>query len=290
MSFFGKLLIVFQVILSFCFMTFAGAVYTAQLNWKAKAEAASAQAETERSNFNRDKTQWEATRSAMQNEMEKLTSRAKTAEASLSDTNTRLTALQTRLTDEKTLKVSAVAESDLSKQAAASRREEAYRQRSINEKLHETQQDLIEKLRLSEDDRFALVKQMEEMERKHLAALEEIAAYKQLVAARGWVKDIGDFAKSQAPPPEVRGYVTGSRAANNRGTETLVEISLGERDGLVPGHQLYVYRPSPRNDNRGMYLGKIRLVSVTPDKAVGTVIERAKNGIIEKDDHVTTQL
>jgi hypothetical protein len=128
------------------------------------------------------------------------------------------------------------------------------------------------------------------MKRKHLAALEEIAAYKQLAAAHGYVKDIREFVKSQAPPPEVRGYVTGTKSANDRGTETLVEISLGERDGLVPGHELQVYRPAARNNGRGMYLGKIRLVNVTPDRSVGLVVQRAKNGIIEKDDHVTTQL
>lgn len=290
MSFFGKLLIVFQVVLSFCFMIFAGAVYTAQLNWKAKAETASQDLERARTELTTEKNQWSAERSQLQNKMEELESEAKTALADLSDTNARLAAMETQLRGEQTAKISALDESTLAKQEAEARREEAYRQREVNEKQHETQQELIAKLRAAEDRIFAMLKEREDLERKHLAALEEIATWKQIASVNGWNKDISEFARSLAPPPVVRGFVTGTRAANDRGTETLVQISLGERDGLVAGHELHVYRPSSRNNNRGMYLGKIRLVSVTPDTAVGRVITRAKNGIIEKDDHVTTQL
>ena len=290
MSFFGKLLIVFQVILSFCFMTFAGAVYTAQLNWKAKADSLSKQADDARAAFDLEKTQLSAKLSAMENEKSKYESEAKTAKADLDDINAQLTAMQTQLRDEQTLKVAASEATTLAQTEAGDRREEAYDLRKVNEKQHETQQELIAKLRAAEDEIFALKKERESLERKHLSALEEIAAYKQLAAANNFVKDIREFAKSQAPPPEVRGYVTGTRSANDRGTETLVEISLGERDGLVAGHELEVYRPATRNNGRGMYLGKIRLVNVTPDRSVGRVVQRAKNGIIEKDDHVTTQL
>ena len=290
MSFFGKLLIVFQVVLSFCFMAFAGAVYTAQLNWKSKAEASSKQVEDARSQANVEKTQLNATISELQNQKAALESRAVTAETDLADTNTRLVQLETQMRDEQTKKTAAVELSTLAQREAEARKEEAYLQRDVNEKQHETQEELIAKLRAAEDKIFEMTKEREDLERKHLAALEEIATWKQIASKNNWVKDISAFAKSQAPPPEVRGYVTGTRSANDRGTETLVEISLGERDGLVPGHELQVYRPAARNNGRGMYLGKIRLVNVTPDRAVGMVVQRAKNGIIEKDDHVTTQL
>jgi len=290
MSFFGKLLIVFQLILSFCFMIFAGAVYTAQLNWKAKADSFSTQVDQARAELQLASTEWQAERSALQNQIADFESRAVTAETDLADTNTRLAQLQTQLRQEQTLKVAEAENTTLAQRESEARREEAYRQRNVNEKQHETQQELIAKLRAAEDQIFAMNKEREFLERKHLTALEEIATWKLVAARNNWVKDISEYAKSQAPPPEVRGYVTGTRSANDRGTETLVEISLGERDGLVAGHELQVYRPASRNNGLGMYLGKIRLVNVTPDRAVGLVVQRAKNGIIEKDDHVTTQL
>ena len=40
MTFVGKILVVFQLVLSICFMAFAGAVFTAQTNWKVKADTA----------------------------------------------------------------------------------------------------------------------------------------------------------------------------------------------------------------------------------------------------------
>jgi len=66
---------------------------------------------------------------------------------------------------------------------------------------------------------------------------------------------------------------------------------LGSDDGLSKGHQLFVYRfGTIENGNRPKYLGKIELVYVDPDKAVGTVIDAAKNGVIEKGDHVNSKL
>ena len=38
------------------------------------------------------------------------------------------------------------------------------------------------------------------------------------------------------------------------------------------------------------YLGEIRLKLVTADRAVGVVVDRAKNGVIEREDYVTTKL
>ena len=92
----------------------------------------------------------------------------------------------------------------------------------------------------------------------------------------------------QQPPPVVEGVVMDARKSARQGTE-FVEISLGSDDGLAKGHSLFVYRGANGGD-RGKYLGKIEIVYVTPDKAVGTVVERAKNGVIQKGDNVTSKL
>jgi hypothetical protein len=46
-----------------------------------------------------------------------------------------------------------------------------------------------------------------------------------------------------------------------------VEITIGSDDGLVPGHELYLFRTTPRPE----YLGKITIISVDPDQSVGRV-------------------
>ena len=66
----------------------------------------------------------------------------------------------------------------------------------------------------------------------------------------------------------------------------MVEISLGSDDGLARGHSLSIYR----TDGKGKDLGEIRMINITPDTAVGLIIDREKTGIIKKGDNVTTKL
>ncbi len=97
------------------------------------------------------------------------------------------------------------------------------------------------------------------------------------------------YVSEQTPPPLVVGKVLETKH-NPRNGQDLVRISIGSDDGLLKGHKVYVYRVAQGEGSRPTYLGQIRIDLVTPDQAVGTVIERAKNGVIEKGDNVTTKL
>ena len=290
MSFFGKLLIVFQVLFSFVFMAFAGAVYTAQVNWKTKHDNVNQQLSQKSQELNEQLTNWETERSALQNQIADVDGKYQTANADLQTAKNELQNLQDQYNRLSSIEKVFEAESELSKDEAKARLEDVYRQREVNRKQLETLKTMVSDLRDAKDEIFSMKKEMEAMGRKHMAALEEIATWKLIAKANNWVKDPKSFARAQAPPPVVKGYVLQAKDANDRGTERLVEISLGERDGLVEGHELFVFRPAELNEGRPMYLGSIRLVNVTPNRAVGTVVEKAKNGTISKDDHVTTQL
>jgi len=76
-------------------------------------------------------------------------------------------------------------------------------------------------------------------------------------------------------PPAVHGEV--DRVSQNR----RVELTIGSDDGLVVGHELFLWRQKPRPE----YLGKIRIISVDPDRAVGEVIGSTIQGkkIMEGD-------
>jgi hypothetical protein len=49
------------------------------------------------------------------------------------------------------------------------------------------------------------------------------------------------------------------------------------------GHELEVFRD-------GQYLGRVRVVSVKPDKAIAIVIKQFSRGIIQRGDRVATRL
>jgi len=63
----------------------------------------------------------------------------------------------------------------------------------------------------------------------------------------------------------------------------LLQISLGQDDGLRIGHQLDVYRGA-------LYLGRVQIRETQPSSAVCEVIPEYQKGQIRKDDNVITNL
>ena len=86
------------------------------------------------------------------------------------------------------------------------------------------------------------------------------------------------------PPAGLQGEVTQVDRLSGR-----VEISLGSDDGLVPGHELNVYRnPPPRSRGRAVSLGRMRILSLSPDQAVGEMIDGNAAGNVKEKDRVST--
>ena len=78
-------------------------------------------------------------------------------------------------------------------------------------------------------------------------------------------------------PPNVLGEVV------KVGDKELIEISIGDDDGILVGHKLDVYRDDA-------YLGKVIVVKTSPDRAVAEIIPEFKRGTIRKGDRVATKL
>lgn len=67
----------------------------------------------------------------------------------------------------------------------------------------------------------------------------------------------------------------------------LIEVSIGSDDGLMPGHTLEVYRDSASGS---MYLGRVEVTDVSPDKAVAKIIPEFQKGAMQRGDHVASRL
>ena len=68
----------------------------------------------------------------------------------------------------------------------------------------------------------------------------------------------------------------------------MLRYAAANRDGkkYERPDELDVFRTSAG----GKYLGRIKLVYVEGDRSVGAVIRKTKNGIIQREDNVTTKL
>ncbi|HAH47344.1 hypothetical protein [Gimesia sp.] len=290
MSFVGKVLVVVQVVLSVCFMGFAGAVFTAQNNWrneslKLKDNVASLQKSMNEleSEFNNEKTE-------MTKELNKAQSEAETAKAANEALLAQTKTLQTQLDTARVERDTSVAQAETTGEEAKFRRQESDRQRVVNKSLHDTVNELRAKIKGLEDTIFTQSIREKNLVAKHTKVVEELNYLNKIVANLGIDPQDPAIAGMQSPPPAVEGLIINTKKDKRNGTR-FVEVSLGSDDGLSKGHQLFVYRfGTEANGNRPKYLGKIELVYVDPDKAVGTVIDAAKNGVIEKGDHVNSKL
>lgn len=288
MSFLGKLLIGLQLFLSVVFLVFAGAVFSTQKNWKAAKESV----DSNYTKIDADKKQVEEAFAAYKTRMEidlkneqqraaDAEGRAKTLKDQVEVTDKELVAAKTNADEQTEL-------AKVSVEEARQRKEEALLQRGINNDLQKLLNEKQDRVKALEDVKFNLQVAEKALQDKHMKMLDVLALMQKIIAANGLSTDPQTVAGLQTPPPAVDGEVLETKRAGRSGSD-LVEISIGSDDGLAEGHKLSVYRPQSA-ERAAKFLGDIKLVYVTPDRSVGAVVLRAKNGVIERGDNVTSKL
>ncbi|HTN02386.1 hypothetical protein [Planctellipticum variicoloris] len=281
MTWVGKLLVVLHLVLSIMFMALAGAVFNAHTNWKKARDSAQTQYQQEQ-------------RKAQDLDRELQAARTEAAQkiAALEGQVTQLTGERTNLqaavtgleAESKQLKVALDAERNLAQNnstEAGERVRESQLLRAQNADLFKSRGEMVARIRDMEDKLFGQDVQIQQLNEKHEKTLRDNAKMREFLASNGLPTDTREMLVREQAAPIVRGLVNEVRKAE-KGNLEYVEISLGSNDGLVRGHRATLYRGD-------QFLGRIRLVSVERDRAVGTIEEKAKNAIIEKGDNVTTK-
>ncbi|MFO0917066.1 MAG: hypothetical protein U0872_01985 [Planctomycetaceae bacterium] len=282
MTFMGKVLIVLHLVLSIVFMAFAGAVFTAQANWRDRFQ------KTEKSLADLQRKQ-----SDLQTELEKEKTAFAAKEKELRDQVTTLTGEKAGLqaenaklaTDNKDLKTMFDAERDVARlntEEANERAKESTLQREKNSELYASRNEVIAELNQLRDKVFAMELQREEFERKYALLLKDSATMRAFLASKRLTTDPQQMTAVTQPPTDVRGVILDSHRPE-RGGEQMVEISVGSDDDLREGHRLTVFRGD-------QYLGVIQITKVSKDVAVGRVIDRMPNRTIKVGDNVSTKL
>lgn len=285
MTFVGKLLVVLQLVMSLCFMAMAGTVFTRQNAWNKQYDEQVAQNKI----IEDGAKQTAQELSAMKEEKEKneklLNDQVAKLDRDLKAANDTLALKESDYQREVVQKETHKAQAQINEDEADIRRDEALTQMQINDKLN-TQLNLKNKeMQGLEKTLFDFRVDRKKLVDRYNAMLESVALFKKALAANGLQTDPKAYAQAQAPPPVVDGEV--KETLQKAGVE-FVEISIGSDDGMKVGTILFVYRGGEGQRNK--YLGEIRIQEVVPDKAVGVVVTRAKNGQIEKGDYVTTKL
>lgn len=288
MSFLGKLLVALQLFLSVVFLIFAGAVFSTQTNWKVKKEAGDANYQKLEADKKQVEEAFAAYKTRTEIDLKNEQQRASTAEGQVRTLTDQVKQWDAELTIAKTERDEQTDLAKVSVEEARQRREEALLQRGINNDLQKLLNEKNDRVKALEDVKFNLLVSEKALQDKHTKLLNDLALMQKIIAANGLSTDPQSVAGLQTPPPAVDGEVLETKRAGRSGSD-LVEISIGSDDGLAEGHKLSVYR-SQTADKAAKFLGDIKLVYVTPDRSVGAVVLRAKNGVIERGDNVTSKL
>lgn len=281
----GKILVVLQVVLSLLFMGFAGAVFTAQTSWKSEAKKHQDSASKTTAQLRQAEELAQKDKADLTGQLKAQTDKADAADALATGLKEKNAALEQQLAASRTEFENAQALAKIAGEEARARRDEASNLRAANDSLHKSRNELINQVRDLSDKLFNSDLTQKAMNEKQKEVLEETAIMKSMFRKQGLSLDPKEYEKMQSPPPLVQGQVDETKK-NPRNGSDLVQVTVGSDDGLAKGHVLYVYS----SGERPKYLGKIRVEYLEPDMAVGIIIEKAKNGVIQKGDNVTSKL
>jgi predicted nuclease with TOPRIM domain len=281
MTFVGKILVIVIMAFALLFLGISTVVFTTHENWK-KATEDQKKKVTELGNKNRD---LQAGVDAAKKDLEKAqvehaaaiaasNGRIKSLEDDNKTLNNETTAARAKLeTAQQSASTSLTLAEERLKETTQLRDQKSAVEKQANEyKIQQT--DLNEKIR-------ELERQTKTLDANNADLRDRVARYSTLLRKAGLSDDISTV-KGLESPPAVQGEVARVDAQNRK-----VEITIGSDDGLVPGHELYLYRTKPRAE----YLGKIQIMSVDPDQAVGKVIGNTIQGKkIQEGDIVSSTI
>ena len=275
MNIIGKIFVFAVFIMSLVFMSFGVALYSTHTNWKDEI--------VKQGGLNDQLDEAEAEARKLQEDINNLTNDVKESEVArdtviaqiqtaLREKNESLQQLRKRVDQQEQDRN--VAQDEL---ASKSRElEQATAQiNDLRNSIKQQQQNLDDQVKRTADMAVELHEKESQLVivRERKSQLEKQVANARVLLQQVGL-NVGSLPRDQMPA--VDGIVT----AVGRDA---IELSLGGDDGLQQGHELEVYRDDT-------YLGRVRIVTVRPDKAVAEVMKDYKRGFIQRGDRVASRL
>jgi hypothetical protein len=273
MNIIGKIFVFAVFIMSLVFMSFGVAIYSTHTNWREEItktgglndQLKAAQDEVAEKQLRIT----ELTQQVSESEVARDNVIAQ-IQATLREKNQLLMDLRKKVDEQEQARSKAQAEIENANEMLVEATDEI---NGLRESIRNQQQSLDDQVKRTADMAVELHEKESQLViiRERRSQLE-----KQVANARILLQQMGLNVNSPAEMPDVDGVVIAV------GREA-IELSLGGDDGLQQGHELEVFRDDT-------YLGRIRVVTVRPDKAVATVIPEFKRGFIQRGDRVASRL
>jgi cell division protein FtsL len=277
MTFVGKILVLVITALALVFLGVSTVVFTTATNWKAATDAQKKTVQKLQGETNDLKSQIAG--------LEKAKADAESAhKTAIQQQEQKVAALEADITLARDEKTKALTSLEVAQKNAQVALEDSAARKQETDVLRE-QKSAVEKqanefkLRQTElNDKIRELTRMLETATNNATDLRDRVARFQTLLRRNGLSDNIATVKGTDTPPSVEGEV--SRVENN----SSVELTIGSDDGLVPGHELYLYRTKPRPE----FLGKVKIISVDPDQSVGRIIGATVQGKKVKEGDIVS--
>ena len=284
MNVIGKIFVFAVFIMSLVFMTFAVAIFASRTNWEREVNR---KPEEVRAG---EKPGYKFQIQAAEEEREKL--------------KTEIDRLKTDIAKEEAARDQVIAKLQ---SALGEKDGELTKLREEKDKRETAQQEAIKALEEKEKDLTAAVMQVKELQdkvTKQQVAVDEQVGKAAVIAQQLHAKE-AELEIAKERKAQLEKQVASARillAQSGLTIDTLpkdlvpklegaviavadgaIEVSLGGDEGLQEGHTLEVYRD-------GEYLGRARVRTVMPDRAIAVLLREYVRGVVQRGDKVTTRL
>jgi len=280
MTFVGKILVIVIMAFALLFLGFSTVVFSTAKNWMVATKAEQGKVDDLQKKLKDAQAASDAAKKGLEDAKGQFDQEKKNLDnrlATLQDENTRnlaqITAVRGQL--------------GVAEQTASSTLSEVTAKRAQTEQLR-TQITAVEKqanefkLHQAElNDRIRELERMLETAVKNNGDLRErVAKFSTLLQKNGLSTDISQLKGLESPPP-VTGEVKRVDPTNRS-----MELTIGSDDGLVVGHELFIYRVSPKPE----FVGKVLIVALDPDQSVARVVGKTYLGRkIKEGDIVSSE-
>jgi predicted nucleic acid-binding Zn-ribbon protein len=280
MTFVGKILVILIMAFSLVFLGISTVVFTTATNWSEKSKK---QAETI---TKAQKKLSDATTSVKDADTKLETAKAEQKTA-ISQRETRIADLAEQVNKAEAEMNRARSELEVAQNNAKTALAEATARKGQIDTLNSTLQQAQTQANQFNAQNIDLKDQIRVLEREKSAAeqnAKDLRSFKTrtlgMLSKMGITEEKVNAMDPSTVPPAVEGKVMELNA-----TRRSMEISIGSDDGLAAGQELYVFRVQPRAE----YIGKVKIVSVYPDKAVAEIIGSTVNGKkVQENDIVSS--
>jgi len=277
MTFVGKILVILIMAFSLAFLGVSTVVFTTATNWKAKAD-------TQKTDITKLQTRLNDLDARVKDAQGKLDTARQEHSKVVGERENRIKELDKQVADATAEMVAARGQLEVAQKNAGVSLAEATARKGEIDTLAETLSKAQNQANQFNTQNVDLTDRIRILEREKATAEQNARDLRNTTAkVLAWAREKGmspgnlDQFEGNTVPHEVDGRVNQVNAGNSS-----MEISIGSNDGLAVGQQLYLYRTQPRAE----YLGKVKIVSVYPNKAVAEVFGRTVGGkkILEGDN------